>query len=285
MLNFTVIAQGVAIVLIDLVLSGDNALVIGAAAARLPARQQRRAIVWGGVFALVLRFAMAVAATELLRIPLLSALGGVVVLGIAVRLALPDGESGTGSRAASSRLGGAILTIVVADVTMSLDNVLAIGALAAGNVILLAAGLVLSMSLLFVASAVVAVLIRRMWWLLDIAVLVLGWTAAHLITGDNLVMEWLAHHLPSAIPASLPVPVAGPSGSWLVYALCFAVAVVADLWFHFVPEVRAMSAKPAMHGHETPVGAPAPEMTTDDDSAASQAVDRTPSPPPDAGQV
>lgn len=242
MLNLTVIAQGAAIVLIDLVLSGDNALVIGAAAARLPVSQQRRAIIWGGVFALVLRFAMAVAATELLRIPLLSAIGGVIVLAIAVRLALPDNADGPETRRVSARIGGAVLTIVIADVTMSLDNVLAIGALAAGNVLLLAIGLVLSMSLLFVASAVVAVLIRRLWWLLDLAVLVLGWTAAHLIVGDAPVMAWLAVHLPASIPRALPLAIPGPDLSWLVYIMCFAVAIIADLWFHFVPEVLAMSA-------------------------------------------
>jgi YjbE family integral membrane protein len=260
MLNLTIIAQGAAIVLIDLVLSGDNALVIGAAAARLPLGQQRRAIIWGGVFALVLRFALAVAATELLRIPLLSAFGGVVVLAIAVRLALPERDTGPGPRGASARIGGAILTIVVADVTMSLDNVLAIGALAAGNVILLAVGLVLSMSLLFAASAVVAVLIRRLWWLLDLAVIVLGWTAAHLIIGDGLVMEWFARHLPPAMPSTLPIPIPGPRGSWLVYGACFAVAVIADLWFHFVPQVRAMSATPGADQK------PRPATPTDGDS-------------------
>ncbi|MGZ3582173.1 MAG: YjbE family putative metal transport protein [Ktedonobacterales bacterium] len=192
------------IVLVDLALSGDNALVIGAAAAGLPARQRAMAIGVGGAGAIVLRIAFAIAATLLLQFPLLQALGGLLLLVIAVRLLMDresklDEKDGTESIAEAGLAGedtagdrkqasrgflSALLTILVADVTMSLDNVLAVGALAAGHLPLLVAGLLLSMGLLLVGSAVVAVLIGRLPWLLDVAALVLGWTAGNMILHD-----------------------------------------------------------------------------------------------------
>lgn len=189
------------IILVDLALSGDNALVIGAAAAGLPARQRAMAIGVGGAGAIVLRAAFAIAATLLLQLPLLQALGGLVLLLIAVRLLQDRSErqhvtesqiaddaaeaKATGSEQGPSRgFFGALLTILVADVTMSLDNVLAVGALAAGHLGLLVAGLLLSMALLLVGSALVATLIGRLPWLLDVAALVLGWTAGNMVLHD-----------------------------------------------------------------------------------------------------
>jgi YjbE family integral membrane protein len=241
------LAAGAAIVLVDLVLSGDNALVIGAAAARLPAAHQRQALLWGGVGALVFRVALAAVATELLRVPLLEAVGGVIVLGISVRLAKPDGEdeAARSLRGRGSHLLGAIVTIMVADITMSLDNVLAIGALAAGNVPLLAAGLTLSVALLFVASALVALLVRRLWWLLDLAVVVLGWTAAGMIAQDPTVSGWLQQANQTLGLGPIPSDPLGPAQT-AVYAACLAVAVAADLAFHLVPLTRSRpAAKPA----------------------------------------
>jgi YjbE family integral membrane protein len=193
------------IVLVDLALSGDNALVIGAAAANLPESKRRAAIMLGGVMAIVLRVALGTAATLLLGIPLLQTVGGAVLLIIAVRILAARKKTidtddtershhkpeahGTGT---SYSFTGALATILVADVTMSLDNVLAVGALAAGNLPLLALGLLLSMSLLLVGSTLVARLIDRMTWLLDAAALVLGWTAAHLILEDPRVSPVLS---------------------------------------------------------------------------------------------
>ncbi|GAC1448710.1 MAG: hypothetical protein PVSMB4_06170 [Ktedonobacterales bacterium] len=209
------LAAAAGIVLVDLVLSGDNALVIGAAAARLPRRQQRVAIIWGGLGAVIFRIALASIATLLFGIPLVQAIGGVAILVIAIRLLVPEDDGGGRRwRSKSDRMLAAIITIVVADVSMSLDNVLAIGALAAGNIPLLASGLVLSMILLMTASAVVASLIRRFSWLMDVAAIVLGWTAAGLIANDM----WLNQRLhPTAQQVSL------------VYVVCVGVVVVVDL--------------------------------------------------------
>jgi YjbE family integral membrane protein len=199
------------IVLIDLVLSGDNALVIGAAAAGLPKKQRWYAIVLGGGGAIILRIAFAFAAAFLLRLPLLQAIGGILLLLIAIRLLMDrsntkhttsthhtetvqEGESVSMVNVPTKRgFWAALLTILVADVTMSLDNVLAIGALAAGNLPLLAAGLLLSIVLLLLGSALIAELMGRLPWLLDVAALVLAWTAANMILDDTRLAPMLEH--------------------------------------------------------------------------------------------
>lgn len=224
------------IVLVDLVLSGDNALVIGAAAAGLPRRQRYIAMGAGGAAAIVLRIIFAAAATLLLRLPLLQALGGLVLLVIAVRLLAEregpdhdeiaedaalephpaDGEAAHARHAPGTRsFVSALVTIMVADVTMSLDNILAVGALAAGNIGLLAAGLLLSITLVLVGSALVAELIGRLPWLLDVAALVLGWTAANMILDDLRLGPVLAR---------------APWTSWAIPAACIAVVAAADIY-------------------------------------------------------
>lgn len=189
------------IVLVDLVLSGDNALVIGAAAASLPRRQRYAAILAGGIGAIVLRILFTLVAALLLQLPLLQAIGGLLLIGIAIKLLLDrerelraekkgeavaeagaDGAEGTG---AQRGFVSALLTIIVADVTMSLDNVLAVAALASEHIPLLIAGLLLSILLLLVGSALVAELINRLPWLLDVAALVLGWTASNMLLHDR----------------------------------------------------------------------------------------------------
>jgi YjbE family integral membrane protein len=186
--SFWVAAGGIA--LVDLVLSGDNALVIGAAAARLQRSRRLFAIFWGGLGAIVLRLVMTSVATELLQVRYLQAFGGVVIFAIAIRLLLPEAEHGRW-RTASDRVLPAILTILAADVTMSLDNVLAVGALAAGNILLLVAGLLFSMCVLLVASSIVARLMDRFGWLIDVAAVVLAWTAGNLFFADPFTLELL----------------------------------------------------------------------------------------------
>jgi len=186
-MDYQVLAAAVGIALVDIVLSGDNALVIGAAAGRLPRGQRLFAIIWGGVAALVLRLLFAIAATELLQVPYLRFIGGLMLFLISIRLLLPESEDPR-ARQTRDRLLPAILTILVADATMSLDNVLAVGALAAGNITLLLLGLTFSMALLFIASTIVARLIEYFSWLIDVAAIVLAWTAASLVLGDTGVM-------------------------------------------------------------------------------------------------
>jgi YjbE family integral membrane protein len=178
------------IALLDMVLSGDNALVIGAAAAKLPYRQRQWAIIWGGVGAVLLRLLLATGAVELLTVPLLRAVGALVIFVIAIRLLLPEHEQSRG-RGSPERLWAAIITITAADVTMSLDNVIAVAAIANGNIVVLAIGIAFSMILLFVASAIIARLMSYFTWLLDLAAVVLAWTAVNLVFQDPIVSQWL----------------------------------------------------------------------------------------------
>jgi YjbE family integral membrane protein len=182
-MDYQVLLAAGGIALVNIVLSGDNALVIGAAASRLARSQRLVAIIWGGAIAVALRLVLSIVATELLQIPLLQVLGGVIIFILAIRLLLPESETPE-ARKAHERLLPAIFTILVADVTMSLDNVLAVGALAAGNVPLLIIGLISSMLLLFVASAFIARLMERLSWLIDVASIILAWTAATLVLED-----------------------------------------------------------------------------------------------------
>ena len=112
--------------------------------------------------------------------PYLRFIGGLTLFLISIRLLLPEGEDPR-TRQARDRLLPAILTILAADATMSLDNVLAVGALAAGNITLLVLGLTFSMALLFIASTIVARLIEYFAWLIDVAAIVLAWTSASLV--------------------------------------------------------------------------------------------------------
>jgi YjbE family integral membrane protein len=212
-LNLGFVAAVGGIILIDIVLSGDNALVIGATASRLRSAQRFLAIVWGGAAAIVFRILLAAFFSFLLLVPLLQAIGGVILMIIAVRLLMP---AGSGPRfAAHDRFLPAVLTILVADLTMSLDNIIAIGALAKGNVLLLAVGLLISMALLFAASALIARIIERVSILLDLAALVLAYTAANLIIADPLVKRYVDL---SPYPRNL-----------MVQGTCIAIIVLIDI--------------------------------------------------------
>ncbi|HET8844175.1 MAG TPA: YjbE family putative metal transport protein [Ktedonobacteraceae bacterium] len=189
------------IVLLDLVLSGDNALVLGAIAARLPRKQRLFAILFGGGMAIVFRIAFTITATLLLGLPLLQVLGAIGILWVAWHLLAERNhdENTLKKRARSTHLSTVILTITVADLSMSLDNILAIGALAAGNIGSIIFGLSVSIIILMLASALVAELIRLLPWLLDLASLVLAWTASGMILQDKMIAPLLDTWLPDQL--------------------------------------------------------------------------------------
>ncbi len=213
------------IILVDLLLSGDNALVIGAAAAGLPRRQRWLAIVAGGAAAIVLRIVFSLLSTVLLNLPWLQTVGAVVLLVIAIRL-LADRKSKSiekeeqkvvnAQHGMQQGLVAAMLTILVADLTMSLDNILAVGAIANGDIPLLVIGLLVSVAILLFGSALIAEVVGHLTWLLDAAALVLAWTSA------NMTLDDLRHN--SAVLTSLP---------WLhvaIPATTFAIVIFADIW-------------------------------------------------------
>jgi YjbE family integral membrane protein len=174
------------IVIIDLVLSGDNAVVIGMAARSLSPENRRRAIIIGGAGAIGLRILFTALATVLLGIPGLQIVGGALLFYIAFKLIRPQGGEHGDVKEADS-LGEAIRTIILADVVMSLDNILAVGAAAHGDVRLLLFGLILSIPIILFGSALVARLLGRLPALLYIGVYVLVHAAVSMIAHDPSV--------------------------------------------------------------------------------------------------
>jgi len=172
------------IVLIDLVLSGDNAVVIGMAAHRLPPRQRRIAILVGGGAAILLRMTLTAIATYLLLVPGLRQVGGILLLWIGFKLLKEEEESDEGVKVAVS-FRDAVITILIADFIMSLDNILGVAAAARGNVALLIGGLALSMAILMVGGSIVAELMNRVKWLTYVGAAAIAWTGAEMALRDS----------------------------------------------------------------------------------------------------
>ncbi len=178
------------IVLINLVLSGDNALVIGMASRHLAARQRRWAFLWGTVGAIVLRLALTWPAAMLLNVAGLSSVGGVLLVWIAMELLVRPPGKGKEVEASQS-LTEAIRIIIFADIIMSLDNVLAVGALSHGDLVLLIFGIALSMPILMGGAALVAYLLSRHSWLIWLGGGLLAWVAGEMIVKDPLIKDRL----------------------------------------------------------------------------------------------
>src|SRR5579884_3999728 len=204
------------LVVIDLVLSGDNALVIGLAAHRLPRRQRRLAIVLGGIGAVGLRATLSAATTLLLLIPALKLVGGVLLAWIAFKL-LREEEEATEQVAAAASVWGALRTIIAADFIMSLDNVLAVGGAAHGQVPLLVFGLLLSMPLVLFTGGLFAELINRFGWLSYVGAAVIAFTAGQMVVEEPLLHAYIDG-----------IPLVGV----LVPTVFVAVVLPAAHWFH-----------------------------------------------------
>jgi YjbE family integral membrane protein len=187
------------IVILDLTLAGDNALVIALAVRKLPPRQQWLGRIWGTAGAVGLRVAFIAIISQLLRVRLLQALGGLVLLWIATRLLAQEAEGGGDHQVRQgTTLIEAIWIIVVADVVMSLDNVLAISGAAHGDLTLVIFGVGLSIPLVVWGSGLLSRLMARFRWIVDLGAGILGWVAAEMILSDPVVVGWLGGH-PSPI--------------------------------------------------------------------------------------
>ena len=178
------------IILINIVLSGDNAVVIALAARSLPPRQQRQAILWGSGAAVVMRIVLTVVAVELLRLPLLKIVGGVLLLWIAVQLMLPE-EEAEGHAKAGVGFWAAMRTILIADLVMSLDNVIAVAAAAKGSLTLLVLGLAISIPLVIFGSTLLLKVMERYPVIITIGAALLGWVAGEMFVTDPLVEAWV----------------------------------------------------------------------------------------------
>ena len=201
------------ILFVNLLLSADNALVIAMACRGLPPEDVQRATLLGIVGAIVLRLALGSAAIVLLRAPLVQVAAGVLLLWIAVRLTLVDGsgladESGATVSGTRRGLLGAVQAIIVADVAMSLDNVVAIAAIAQGSILYIAIGLLLSIPMLIWGSNLIRELLDKSGFLVLASGAFLGWVAGGVAVADPLVAAPIAAYapaLPYAVPAACAI--------------------------------------------------------------------------------
>jgi len=176
-----------AIVLIDLVLAGDNAIVIALAARNLPSHLQKRAIVWGTVGAIVVRTAMTVGVVWLLKIPGLMLVGGLGLLWIAYKLLAPADAHGDMQHPQARTFWGAMRTIVIADALMGVDNVLGVAGAAKGSIDLVVIGLLISVPIVVWGSTMVLKLVERFPVITYLGAGVLAYTAAHMIVSEPLL--------------------------------------------------------------------------------------------------
>src|SRR5690606_24960064 len=171
------------IIWVNILLSGDNAVVIALAARSLPANQQRTAIALGSTGAIVLRIILTIVAAQLLLLPWLKVIGGLLLLYIGVSLLLPEGDD-TGKSREHGSLLAAIRTILLADLVMSLDNVVAVAAAAHGDFVLLVVGLAISIPLVIFGSTLLLKVIERMPVIVWLGAALLGYIAGEMLVSD-----------------------------------------------------------------------------------------------------
>ncbi len=176
---------------VNIVLSGDNAVVIALTARSLPPQQQKKAILWGSGAAVVMRIVLTIVAAEMLTLPYLKLVGAALLLWIGVRLLLPGKQSGGGTDA-SGNLAAAIRTILIADLVMSLDNVIAVAATAKGSLTLLIFGLAISIPLVIFGSTFLLKFMDRFPVVITVGAGLLGWVAGDMATIDPAVKEWVS---------------------------------------------------------------------------------------------
>jgi YjbE family integral membrane protein len=207
--------SGLEIILINILLSGDNAVVIALACRNLPAKLRRQGILWGVLGAIVLRIILTYFAMSLLNYPWLKLIGAVLLIWIGIKLIVGD-ENAEHEVKASDQLISAIWTILIADLVMSLDNVMAVTAAAKGNLPLIIFGLVISIPLVIYGSQIIMRLIERMPLLVPAGGGLLGYIAGDLATDDPVVAPWIESSAPMV--------------EWLAPFVGIAIVVIPGLW-------------------------------------------------------
>ena len=201
------------IILANILLSGDNAVVIAMAARSLPAQQQKKAIFFGSAAAIVLRVVLTLIAVEMLKWPFLKIVGGLLLVYIGVTLLLEDADGGDQGAATNAGLLTAIRTILIADLVMSLDNVLAVAAAAKGNTLLLVLGLGISIPLIIFGSTLLLKVMERFPVIITMGAALLGFLAGEMIFTDPAVTRQFGAQ------SHTVVNTAGAAGALLVVAL------------------------------------------------------------------
>ena len=184
------------IIMIDILLGGDNAVVIALACRKLPDNQRTKGIVWGTVGAIVLRIILIAFALALLQIPYLKFIGALLLLWIGVKLIAPDDEDEHGNIQSSDKLWTAIKTVIVADLVMSIDNVVAIAAAAQGagekhELALVIFGLLVSIPIIVGGSQIIMRLMDRFPIIITLGGMLLGWIAGTMAHTDPALVPWL----------------------------------------------------------------------------------------------
>src|SRR5712675_2342315 len=177
-----------AIIWVNIILSGDNAVVIALAARSLPATQQKQAIFWGAGAAIILRILLTLFAVALLTLPWLKLVGSLLLFWIGVKLLIP--EDGDDNIQASEHLITAIKTILIADLVMSLDNVIAVAAAAGGSVVLLILGLAISIPLVIFGATLLIKLMDRYPVIITAGAGLIGWVAGEMLVADVALKGW-----------------------------------------------------------------------------------------------
>ena len=188
LLDIGIIVQ---IILIDLALGGDNSIVIGMAAKNLPPHLQKKAILYGTAGAILLRFLLAFIVSWLLFIPFLKTVGGVLLVGIGIKLIGAQGKEETHHIEAKDSLGAAIKTIILADVLMSLDNVLGIVGVTNNHWGLLIFGMLISVPIIILGSTMVIKVMNKFPILIYVGGTSLGWAAGGMIVTDTYLAEYI----------------------------------------------------------------------------------------------
>jgi YjbE family integral membrane protein len=210
------------IIWIDIILSGDNALVIALAVRSLPMHQRRLGIVLGVGVAIVLRIMFAGAIVYILEVPYLKLVGSALLMWIAIKLILPDSgghAEASGVRNPRANLWSVIQTVVIADAVMSLDNVISVAAAAKGSIFLLSLGIAISIPLMMIGSQMMVWALDRMPWLMIAGGGLLGWIAGELAVHDPSVHEWFLREAPQFLSAAplIGCGIVVAVGLWVTY--------------------------------------------------------------------
>lgn len=182
------------IVWIDIILSGDNAVVIALATRGLPAEQQKKAVMFGSGAAVLLRVALTVIAAKLMQLPFVEVIGGLLLLWIGMGLLKSEDDAAGSGNAVKQGMLAAVRTILLADFVMSLDNVIAVAAAAGGNVLLLILGLAISIPLVVFGSTLMIKLMARFPIIVTLGAALIGWVAGETITNDHVLQGFVQAH-------------------------------------------------------------------------------------------
>ncbi len=180
------------IIWINILLSGDNAVVIALAARTLPPKQQKQAIFIGSGAAIVMRIALTLVAAQLLELPWLKLIGAVLLIYIGVTLLLPEHEGDGSDKGGGGGMVAAVRTILIADLVMSLDNVIAVAAAAKGSTTLLIIGLAMSIPLVIFGSTLLIKVIERFPFIVWLGAALLGFIAGEIVVQDPALKDWFA---------------------------------------------------------------------------------------------